>query len=242
VFDLPRNVVFPADEVAIAVEPGPHPWEIGKADAIAANWRAETAANPYLFDGEVILLSRLVHEHRRISATCHPVRFSTFMHWRRCRPVAEAEHIFANAIPVSADNALVAIRMRAHTANAGKAYFSSGSFEPADFRDGQVDIQANMIREVREETGLDLTGRRGEAGFHAFSETSGTVIVRRFYLEETAEELAEKIRRFVAAQSDPEIEGPVIIRGAADLPDRLAPHMRPLIEWHFSGQDASSRA
>jgi hypothetical protein len=31
----------------------------------------------------------------------------------------------------------------------------------------------------------------------------------------------------------------VIIRHAADLPEGLAPHMKPLVEWHFarSGED-----
>ena len=41
---------------------------------------------------------------------------------------------------------------------AGRVYFAAGSFEPVDFRDGLVDVDFNMIREVREETGLDLSG------------------------------------------------------------------------------------
>ena len=38
-------------------------------------------------------------------------------------------------------------------------------------------------------------------------------------------------------ETDPEIVGPVIIRHAADLPEGLSPHMKPLIEWHFAGED-----
>ena len=48
----------------------------------------------------------------------------------------------------AAGNALVAIRMGAHTVNAGKVYFAAGSFEPEDFPDGVVDAHGNMAREV----------------------------------------------------------------------------------------------
>ena len=54
----------------------------------------------------------------------------------------------------------MAIRMAAHTVNAGRVYFAAGSFEPSDFRDGLVDADGNMVREVREETGLDIAGAR----------------------------------------------------------------------------------
>ena len=35
--------------------------------------------------------------------------------------------------------------------------------------------------------------------------------------------------------NEPEIEEPVVIRNARDLPEGLMPHMQPMIDWHFSG-------
>ncbi|MER8827033.1 hypothetical protein NKH73_13535 [Mesorhizobium sp. M0938] len=240
-FDLPRNVILPVDAVDVRLDPGPHPFERDNAQAIAENWGREIAANPALFDGTVVLLSALSYRDNSLVGRCHAVRYSTFMLWRGNRQVAGAEHAYAHAMLVAGDNALVAIRMAPHTVNAGRVYFAAGSFEPTDFRDGLVDVDFNMIREVREETGLDLAGVTRGKRYYALSTASGTVIFRRYRAPASADEIAQRISAFVAAEADsgaePEIEGPVIIRTAKDLPDGLMPHMKPLIEWHFAGGD-----
>jgi len=233
-FDLPRNVILPVDAVDVRLDPGPHPFERDNAQAIADNWNREIEAKPALFDGTVVLLSALSYRDNHLVGRCHAVKYSTFMLWRASRQVAGAEHAYAHAMLVAGDNALVAIRMGPHTVGAGRVYFAAGSFEPIDFRDGLVDVDFNMMREVREETGLDLSIAARGRRYHALSTASGTVVFRRYHVDEPASEIARRISAFVAAEADPEIEGPVIIRDAADLPDGLAPHMKPLVEWHFA--------
>jgi 8-oxo-dGTP pyrophosphatase MutT (NUDIX family) len=236
-FDLPRNVILPVDAIDVRLDPGPHPFARDNEQAIAENWQREIEANPALFDGTVVLLSQLAWRDNRLVGRCHAVNYSTFMLWRKRRENSGAEHAYAHAMLVAGDNALVAIRMGRHTVGAGSVYFAAGSFEPIDFRDGLVDVDFNMIREVREETGLDLSAARRGVRWHALSIASGTVIFRRYHVDEPADEIARRISAFVAAETDPEIEGPVIIRHAADLPEGLSPHMKPLIEWHFAGED-----
>jgi len=233
-FDIPSNLIVPVEVVDVRLDPEPHPFEVANAAAIEENWRLETRANPSLFDGTVVLLSRLAYDGGRFEGRCHAVRYATFMHWRRERANTAAGHVFAHAMLVSRDNALVAIRMATNTVNAGRVYFAAGSFEPVDFADGAADVDFNMIREVAEETGLDISSvPRGER-YYALSTERGTVLFRRYFLEENADEIARRIEAFVAGEMDPEISGPVIIRGADDLPDGLMPHMKPLIEWHFA--------
>ncbi|MBA3446810.1 MAG: hypothetical protein H0T56_04245 [Pseudaminobacter sp.] len=231
-FDIPREIVFPVDGVDVRLDPAPHPYESAHPQAIDRNWSVEKARNPALFDGTVVLLSDLSRSKNRLEGRCHAIRFATFMHWRANR--ADGEHVFAHAMLVCRDNALLAIRMGAHTVNAGRVYFAAGSFEPVDFVDGVADVDSNMVREVAEETGLDISAARRGLRHHVFSSNGGTVIFRRFFIDEDADELARRIRDFVDAETDPEIDGPVIIRHAADLPDGLMPHMPPLIDWHFS--------
>lgn len=60
------------------------------------------------------------------------------------------------------------------------------------------------------------------------------MIFRRYFLTEDAEKVAAKIRDFVTGDPDPEIEEPVIIRHATDLPAGLKSHMVPIINWHFA--------
>src|SRR5262249_54793159 len=100
--------------------------------------------------------------------------------------------------------------------------------------DGKVDLDRNMAREVLEETGLDLAPLDRDPIWHAWSGDAGTVVFRRFRLPMTANAVAARIRDFVAAEEDPEIEGPVVIRSAGDLPQGIRPHMRALVSWHFA--------
>ncbi|TKT80080.1 hypothetical protein [Aquamicrobium sp. LC103] len=233
-FDVPRDVVFPVSSVSVRLSGEPHPFEFAHSAEIAASWQREIAANPALFDGRVALLAELSYHEGALLGLCHIVRYSTFLYWRRLRPMAVAEHAYAHAMPVTSDGALVAIRMGPHTVGAGQVYFAAGSFEPADFRDGAVDLDFNMRREVLEETGLDLGNCAHEDAFHALSKSTGTAIFRRYRLDMTAGEAVARIEAHVAAEAEPEIEGPIVIRGAHDLPDGLAPQMPGLIDWHFA--------
>lgn len=232
-FDIPRDVVLPVETVAVRLDAAPHPFETENGVEIDANWAREKAANPALFDGAMVLLSRLAYAGRRLDGVGHLIRYATFLHWRRHRP-AVAGHTFAHAMLVTADNALVAVRMGAHTANPGNVYFAAGSFEPMDFTGGFADVDSNMTREVREETGLDLVPLPRDPIYHVLATQVGTVIFRRFYLPFNAAEAARQIEEHVARDPDPEVVGPVVIRNPADLPEGILPHMLPLIEWHFA--------
>jgi 8-oxo-dGTP pyrophosphatase MutT (NUDIX family) len=156
------------------------------------------------------------------------------MYWRTDR-VGTVAHAFAHPMLVTKDNALIAIRMAAHTVNAGRIYFAAGSFEPEDFPGGRVDAHGNMVREVMEETGLDISNVRRGKRHYALATERGTVIFRRYFLDDNADDIAARIRDFVASEPEPEIDEPVVIRDAGDLPDGLMPHMPPLIDWHFVG-------
>lgn len=239
-FDLPRDTVFAVSDVRVALDPAPHPFEVDNAAAIATHWREASAANPALFDGEVALLSALALRGGVLVGRSHLVRYSSFLYWRKVRPVGGAGHVFAHAMPVSSDGALVAIRMGEHTINAGRIYFAAGSFERIDFRNGMADPEVNMRREVMEETGLDLSAARADPHYHAVSIAAGTVLFRRYYLDETADALAAHIRAHVARETDPEIDGPVILRAGEPEPDNLAPQMPPMLEWHFGERIGSS--
>ncbi len=233
-FDLPRDTIVPVHSVTVRLDGAGHPFESDNGKAIDENWRREIEANPALFDGQVVLLSKLVYDEGRLEGLCHTIRFATFLEWRRTRPLHSAEHAYACAIPVTSDNALIAIRMGDHTSNAGKIYFAGGSFEPQDFPGGVADLHLNMAREVGEETGIDISGLARDAHFYLRSSNGASVLFRRYYLGMPAEQAVEKINHFIAGEEEPEIEEPVIIRDPANLPDNILPHMPALVEWHFA--------
>lgn len=230
---LPENVAVPLDSICLSLADGPHPFETANRGAIAENWRRETEARPKLFDGRLALFAG--HEFRDgvLSAVCHIVRYSTFLYWRRIEPVKGAEHMFAHAVPVTRDNRLVAIRMGAHTANPGQVYFAAGSFEPADIRGGRIDIEANMAREVGEETGLDLGESRAEPRYSAWRFGGQTVLFRRYFFDLDAPAAERLIVRHIENDPDPEIDGVVLIKDSCALPAGLTSYMPGIIRRHF---------
>jgi 8-oxo-dGTP pyrophosphatase MutT (NUDIX family) len=231
-FSLPRGAVLPVHEIDVRLLDTPHPYEVAHVEEIEGNWQHEHAANPALFNGIMVLLSALELSGTRLIGQCHPVRYATLLYWRKNKGPNSVEHSFAFPALVSRDNALVAIRMGKHTANPGRIYFAAGSFEPSDFTNGQVDLHGNMSREVLEETGLDIRSVRHDPHDYIYSENHSTVIFRRYWLDEDADTLARRIEEFVASETDPEIEGPVVIR-EGEMPEDMSPHMAAIVRWHF---------
>jgi 8-oxo-dGTP pyrophosphatase MutT (NUDIX family) len=231
-FNLPRGSILPVETVKLRLDPAPLVFEVANSEAIARNWEQERAANPHLFDGSTVLFSTLALRDGALMGIYHRVSYATHLYWRRRRPVAGVEHLYANAVLVSADGALLAVRMNAHTANAGRVYFASGVLEPSDFRDRRAALEANMYREVAEETGLDLSEARAEPCWFVLSLDSGTVVFRRYLFDDRAEKLVSKVHDFLSREQDPEIAEPVIIRGQGRCAD-ATPAMQILIDWHF---------
>lgn len=240
-FDIPPGVILPVSRITVRLDDAPHPYELENRAAIDANWEAERERRPRLFDGEMILLASAGYRDGQIEGRCHPIRFATFLHWRRNREASAGFHVFASAMPVTTDGALLAIRMGPHTANAGRVYFAAGSFERQDFADGLVDVDYNIRREVAEETGFDLAGLPRENDYHALCTAAGLTLVQRYYLDVDAGTAAARVRAHIAADAEPEADAAVIIRSEADVPESAPAHMKPLVRWHFSGEGGRHR-
>ncbi len=229
--------VLPIEHVALTLADGAHPFERDNRQAIAENWAREVADNPRLFNGRMVLPSAVRIVDGALSGVSHEIDFATFLFWRKQAISSGSCHIFAYAVPVASDGALIAVKMGPHTANPGRIYFAAGSFEAIDYPGGQMDFDVNTRREVLEETGIDLAGTRRDAGLHLLRAGASVLLFRRHYLEREAEAIAADIRAHVARDPDPEIEGPVILR-EGDVPEPTVRHMPPLVAWHF-GQQAS---
>ena len=229
-----EDVVLPTPEVTLRLAGEPHPYEVLHAGEIEVNWQAEQARNPALFDGRTVLFSRIGLQGGRLVGACHEVRYASLLHWRLARRTDMAAHLFAMAVPVTADGAVLTVRMAPWTANPGQVYFAGGSLEPSDFVDGIADVDANMQREVLEETGLALADLPRDAGYRVVRTGQGVVVVRRYALPLTAREIEDRVRSFVAEEERPEIVGPVLVTPATPADPELLPWVRLIVDWHFS--------
>ncbi|EJZ18092.1 NUDIX hydrolase [Rhizobium sp. Pop5] len=229
----PEATVFPIAGVDLRVLPGTHPFVAAEEADIRENWARETAANPALFDGRLVFQRRLTLTDAGISGEGYVTPFSAFMWWRRQPERLGGIHIFAYPVLESADGALVAIRMGAHTANPGQVYFAAGSLELEDIVDNSCDIEANMRREVHEETGLDLAQSVAGQGLFASHNRRTVTLMRLFRFDMTAEEMVKRIEAHMLVADDKEIAGAVAIRSADHAAHPYNVAMLPVIDWYF---------
>jgi 8-oxo-dGTP pyrophosphatase MutT (NUDIX family) len=232
------EAVLPVSAADITVLEGSHPLCLSDADDIAANWEREVQANPALFDGEMIFHRSLHLRGDRVEGEAYVVPYSAFLWWRRKSDRSGGAHLFCYPVLVGADDALVAITMGEHTANPGQVYFAAGSLEPQDVVDGRCDMEANMRREVLEETGLDLSACRTEPRYHVVRQNRTIVVCKLYFFDLSAEEMVARIEAHMKVAEEQEIAGAVVIRSDDPHAHRYNAAMLPVLQWYFGTRQA----
>ncbi len=219
----------------ITVAEGPHPLYLQRRDEIEANWLAEQQANPALFRGEMLIHRDVALDAEgRLVAIAHLTPFPTLLWWRKQPDRPLAEHVFPMAIPITSDGAILAIEMAAKTANAGRVYCAAGSLDEHDIADGKVDLHANMMREVAEETGIDLSAATPVGGYLGVRVFRAVTLFRTYLLPFDAEEACARVRHHMETDHEQEIAGPVIIRDKSRDGRNYPAFMPPIIDRIFS--------
>lgn len=227
--------VFPLQGVRLRVLDGDHPFHRDNHRAASLNWQAEIAAKPALFDGRMIFQHRLRLKDGVLEGEGHVTPYSTYLWWRRQPDGAGGRHVFAFPVIASSDGALIAVKMAEHTANAGQVYCAAGSLDPDDVVDGYCDIAGNMAREVREETGLDLSQAVTDGRYFASYRGRRLTILRLYRYPLTADVLLDRIAAHMAVDEEKEIAGAVAIRSADPAAHPYNPAMLPVLAWFFGG-------
>lgn len=231
---IPENRVFGIDAVRLIVDPAEHSWRMAEQAAIEAHWAREQVERPWLFNGTVIMHRGLRLEDGAISGVSHRMPYAALLHWVKTQPEADLWHLFGSAVILSSDGAMMLIRMAARTANAGKVYAPAGSLDESDIRGGEVDVEGSIHREAREETGLDLSQAAAEKQLLCWRQGGRIAVFRRFRLNETADELAARVREHIRTGPEEEIEDVVVVRAPGDAGPTAPPYMRAMIDFHFA--------
>jgi 8-oxo-dGTP pyrophosphatase MutT (NUDIX family) len=234
---MEEGPVLPVSSIEWRLEPGRHPLEALAGDAIDEGWRRRIAARPRLHDGEVVLGTRLSVADGRLTGACQPIRYAGLLHFLENPdtglPQDPYRHLFAWPALISADGRAVMGRMASHTANPGRIYFPAGSLEASDFVGELADIDANMAREVREETGLDLGAARPDPGYLLLPAGRLALVMRIFRFRQNAADLAGAAREFLAARHDDELDA-ILDFAPGETDPAMTPLARRFMRW-FSG-------
>lgn len=199
--------VFAISGIDMRVEPGRHSFDIAQEAEIAENWQREQAANPSLYNGDIVLQEEISLHGDLVTARARMSNFATLLWWRRQAQPTSGQMLVASAVPISSDGAAIVIRMAPHTANPGLVYFAAGSLDGSDLRpDGSVDVLGSMGRELREETGLNVDDAQADPVLRAVSIGTWFYVFRFYRFPWTATEICGRVEAHMAVDPDPEID------------------------------------
>lgn len=192
-----------------------------RADDIDANWQRRRAQNPHLYDGSVILMDRTAPHpicDGGLEGSCFVADYKAFLAWRDFGfPDPDVANLFAMAALESADGAFLLGEMGAKTAAAGRIYFPAGTPDLADIVDGGLDLEASVLRELKEETGFGLSDIACDPGWTVVFHGAYIACMKTMRLALTAAEAIARAQRFIGGEKDPELAGLRAVFSAADI-------------------------
>lgn len=144
--------------VDIAIRPERQIFSAPEQADIEASWARRHAANGHLWNGSAFLFDavRFAADGGFEADGC-PSDYASFLHLRDIGAFGQTfHHLFPVGALVTTDRRLIIGEMSDRTANPGRFYPPSGSFDASDLVDGRLDCLGNIVREVEEEVGLAL--------------------------------------------------------------------------------------
>ena len=104
-----------------------------------------------------------------------------------------------------------------------------------DVSGDRVDLSGSVLRELEEETGVAPHEVATDAGWTIVFEGPRVACIRTARVAATADELAQRITRFLASEERPELAGVHMVRGPADLrPGPMPDYVIGFLDRRFS--------
>lgn len=215
----PDIEIVALDRTEIVLEPWPWRFAAERRDEIDRHFVEIQRGRSDVWNGRIVLLNRCVINGGTLRGACFETDFASFCAWRdwQC-PDRSVLNVFAVAALQSADGAFVVGEMAPSTVNGGKVYFPCGTPEPTDVDPhGELDLEANLARELCEETGVGLGEVHAEPGWTMVRDGCYLALLKRVTTTQNGVELRARIMRHLANEHLPEFTDIRIIRSPADF-------------------------
>jgi 8-oxo-dGTP pyrophosphatase MutT (NUDIX family) len=125
--------------------------------------------------------------------------------------------------------------MSAHTVNAGWIYFPCGTPDRNDIVGDTVDLDRSVARELKEETGCDISEFTADPGWTTVVDGALIVQIKLLRSTESAESLRRRMLANLAREQQPELSDIRIIRGTADFDPAMPRFVTAFLEKYFAG-------
>ncbi|QUS39039.1 NUDIX hydrolase [Tardiphaga alba] len=202
---------------------------------IDAYFAEQRAGKPQMFNGRVLLARHPLFTGEGLSSDYFETDFASFLAWRDWGfPDRDVFNGFGMGALRSADGAFVLGEMGAHTANAGRIYFASGTPDLSDLRDGVVDVAGSVIREVEEELGLTEADYLIADDWCCVVTDHALAMMRVLTSDLSGEALREKLKANLAAQAEPELSDIHLVRSPADFTATMPVFVTAFLQAQFA--------
>jgi 8-oxo-dGTP pyrophosphatase MutT (NUDIX family) len=228
-------VIHRVTTLDLAVRTAPWPFAQTRRAEIDAHFTKAQRERPKLWNGRVLIGRNPVFAGGRFAAEYFEVDFASFLAWRDWGfPDRDVFNGFGMGALRASDGAFVLGEMAAHTANAGRIYFPSGTPDPDDIVDGAVDIARSVSRETFEETGLGVSEYSAAPHWDCVVAGAAIAIIRVLHVDLPGEGLREKIEANLARQRHPELSAVHLVRRRADFTAAMPRFVTAFLEAQLS--------
>jgi len=215
----------------------PRLWPFARAHRaeIEAHFAQQQREKPAIWNGRVLIGHHPVFTEARFGADYFETDFASFLAWRDWGfPDQDVFNGFGMGALRCSDGAFVLGEMGAHTANAGRIYFPSGTPDLDDIRDGRVDVAGSVAREVLEETGLSEADYAASPFWDCVVSGAAIAIIKILHVDMPGEALRARIEATLARQPQPELAAIRLVRETRDLAAAMPRFVTAFLEAQFS--------
>jgi 8-oxo-dGTP pyrophosphatase MutT (NUDIX family) len=228
--------LFHIDRLDLHFAPKPWDFAVTRRAEIDAYFTELQRQKPEVWNGRVLLLHTQVVRDGVFHGAYLETDFASFAAWRHWgSPTSGIRDCFGAAAITAADGAVLLGVMGAHTVNAGWIYFPCGTPDRSDISGDTVDLGASVARELKEETGCDISEFSADPGWTTVVDGSRIVQIKLLRSQECAEALRARMLAYLATEQQPELADIRIVRGNANFDPAMPRFVTAFLEKYFAG-------
>lgn len=215
-----------------------HEWPFAAQHAldVEQNWKGALALNPKMFNGDVFVLDRWSVVDGVLRGVSLRTKFAAYLYWRGAGQNERYAEAFATTVLMTRDGGIFLARSVAGTLNEGLYCSPGGLFDQRDVdRSGRIDAAGAAARELCEEVGLVSGELEREPGFLLAHAAPYLAVASVFRSALSGDELLAQVRTFIASESEPELEVPVVVYDQAALEQLKLTAFAHLLTKHVLG-------
>jgi 8-oxo-dGTP pyrophosphatase MutT (NUDIX family) len=227
--------IFHIERHEFSFSPKPWVFAIERRAEIDAYFEGLRQEKPAIWNGRVLLLHHQEFAGGVLRGEYLETDYASFAAWRHWgRPSASVRDCFGAAAVMGRDRAFLLGVMGPHTFNSGKIYFPCGTPDPDDIVDGKVDLSHSIQRELKEETGFDITEFESEAGWAMVVDGPLIALIKVLRSNEVTSVLRERVLAHLASEREPELSGVCVIRDVGEFDPAMPRFISAFLALRFS--------